>query len=274
MPFHIDIIEERIRDLRERKEKIRELLTTAGIRLERKSEQQEEQSFHYKGDSLKDLRVACIMDRFTLDSFSPECVLFELTPSDWMREIEEFKPDLIFVESAWQGKDKLWYRKIDRCSKEIFDLATYCQTKGIPIVFWNKEDPIYTDSFMATARMADFVFTTDIDCIKKYKENLNHNRVYHLHFAAQPNIHNPVEKYDRKDKFCFAGAYYQRYKERCKVFDDFSRVFIKSKGFDIYDRNFQNSQPEHDFPPTIVRISKESWIPKKSISLTRATITA
>jgi hypothetical protein len=62
-----------------------ELLTTAGIRLERKSEQQEEQSFHYKGDSLKDLRVACIMDRFTLDSFSPECVLFELTPSDWMR---------------------------------------------------------------------------------------------------------------------------------------------------------------------------------------------
>lgn len=85
------------------------------------------------------------------------------------------------------------------------------------MVFWNKEDPIYTDTFMPAAKCADFVFTTDIDCIRKYKERLKHDRVYLLHFAAQPQKHNPVEKFTRKDKFCFAGAYYHRYPKEQKL---------------------------------------------------------
>lgn len=248
MPFHIDTIEKRIERFSRRKQEIEELLGKAGIKRKKRSSTQDDHSFQYNGASLKDLKVACVMDGFTLDSFSPECVLFEVTPSNWMQEIQQFQPDLLFVESVWHGKDKLWYRKIDRYSKELFEMATYCQSKGIPIVFWNKEDPIYTDSFMATARMADFVFTTDSDCVEKYKETLNHNRVYHLHFAAQPNTYNPIEKYERKDKFCFAGAYYQRYKERCKVFDNFAKVFIKLKGLDIFDRNYKKSTPEYAFP--------------------------
>ena len=204
--------------------------------------------FILRAKSLKELRVAAIMDQFTLESYRPECQLLELTPANWMNEIQEFNPELLFIESAWKGKDDLWYRKIDRSSKEIYELTHYCHEQNIPVIFWNKEDPIYTAQFMTTASMADVVFTTDIDCVQRYKTELEHDRVYHLHFAAQPTLHNPLEKYDRKDSFCFAGAYYHKYKHRAEIFDKFAQVFLKTKGFDIYDRNYQNARPEHAFP--------------------------
>lgn len=198
--------------------------------------------------NLKELRVACIMDPFSYDSYKEECNLMQITPDNWEKEINEFKPDMLFVESAWQGKDNLWFRKIANISKEYFDVTSYCQDKEIPVIFWNKEDPVWTDTFIPAAKCADIVFTTDIDCIPLYKEYLNNDKVYLLHFAAQPKVHNPIEKYERKDKFCFAGAYYHRYPKRAKVFDEFSKIFIDLKGFDIYDRNYQNSRPEHAFP--------------------------
>lgn len=199
-------------------------------------------------NTLKELKVAAIMDRFTLDSYKPECQLLEVTPDNWKIEMETFRPHLLFVESAWEGKDKLWYRKVSKVSKEYCELVGFCREKGIPVVFWNKEDPVWTDTFMEAASWADYIFTTDVDCIKRYKTELGNDNVYLLHFAAQPEIHNPIEKYERKDKFCFAGAYYHRYPERTRVFDEFAKVFVEGKGFDIYDRNYGNSRPEHAFP--------------------------
>ncbi len=198
--------------------------------------------------NLKDIKMAGIMDRFTLDSYRPECQLLEVTPDNWKAEMDEFQPHFLFVESAWEGKDKLWYRKVSKVSQEYCELVQYCREQGIPVVFWNKEDPVWTDVFMEAASWADYIFTTDVDCIKRYKTELGNDNVFLLHFAAQPEIHNPIEKYDRKDKFCFAGAYYHRYPERTKVFDEFSEVFRATKGFDIYDRNYGNSRPEHAFP--------------------------
>ncbi len=201
-----------------------------------------------RAKTLKELRVAAIMDRFTLECFRPECVLTELTPESWREEMAAADPELLFVESAWEGKERRWYQMIDRCAPALRELTDYCHDQGIPVVFWNKEDPIYTDTFMAAARCADAVFTTDLDCVEKYKAELGHDNVYHLHFAAQPLLHNPEETRQRKDRFCFAGAYYHRYQERCRVFDAFADCFLRTRGLDIYDRNYLNARPEHKFP--------------------------
>ncbi len=197
---------------------------------------------------LKKLRVAAVMDAFTLGNFKTECDLFEVSADNWRAELEEFKPDLFFLESAWEGKDKSWYKKVANGSKELYDLTSYCHEKNIPVIFWNKEDPVYTDVFMSAASCADYVFTTDFDCIERYKRTLGHNNVYLLHFSAQPRVHNPLEIHQRKDKFCFAGAYYHRYKDRSKVFDDFADVFEEGKGLEIFDRNLGSARPEHAFP--------------------------
>ena len=247
--INLSYLDEIIEKLKDRNKRIEKTLLDMGESVP-EIKQKSNKSFSFKTDAktLKELKVACIMDRFTYYSFKDECNLLELSINNWKDEIDGFKPDLIFIESAWEGKDKQWHKKIANGSKEFFDMACYCQGKNIPIVFWCKEDPGHTDVFMPVAKMANFVFTTDIDCIKRYKLEVGHDNVYHLHFAAQPSIHNPIEKYDRKDKFCFAGAYYHRFKERSKIFDNFSKVFINEKGLDIYDRNYQNALPEHAFP--------------------------
>lgn len=250
MSLNMSYIIKRIGELKKKKERIENILEDKGVDIQilENDDLYNEFSFQLKAKTLKDLKVACIMDKFTLESYNPECRLLQITPMEWKNEIDEFEPDLLFIESAWQGVNGLWYRKIANGSEEIFALTNYCRENKIPIVFWNKEDPIYTDTFMPTAKCADYVFTTDIDCIKKYKECLKHNRVYLLHFAAQPKLHNPVEKYRRQNKFCFAGAYYHRYPQRAETFDKFTEIFIETKGLDIYDRNYQNSRPEHAFP--------------------------
>lgn len=111
----------------------------------------------------------------------------------------------------------------------------------IPTIFWNKEDPINFNSFSNTAKLFDFVFTTCIDTIDRYKIITKNNNIYFLPFAAQPREHNPIEVFERKDKYCFAGAYYTNHTERTEVFNEFCDYFISTKGLDIYDRNYGSS---------------------------------
>ncbi len=242
--MNIKTIDEYLNELKKRKVVLEEILDRYGV------DYGDEKSSLFRTDcnELRKLKVAAIMDAFTLGNFRSECDLIEVTADNWQAQLDEFKPDLFFLESAWEGKDKSWYKKIANGSKELYDLTAYCHAKNIPVIFWNKEDPVYTDVFMSAASCADYVFTTDFDCIERYKRTLQHNNVYLLHFSAQPLVHNPVEMHDRKDKFCFAGAYYHRYKDRSRVFDAFADAFEKGKGLEIYDRNLGSARPEHAFP--------------------------
>jgi len=235
-----------INNLQTSYENLLAFLQTKGISVN--SEKDRTLDFPLRVDNLKQLKMACIMDPFTRLSYAPECILQDITPENWKSEIDVFAPDMLFIESAWQGKDALWHRKIANGSKELFALTSYCKAKKIPVIYWGKEDPVYTQTFMPAAAQADVIFTCDFDSIPAYKAGTGNSHVYHLHFAAQPKIHNPIETMERKDKFCFAGAYYHRYQERCQVFDNFADYFIATKGFDIYDRNHGNALPEHAFP--------------------------
>lgn len=199
-------------------------------------------------ENLKDMKIACIMDEFTFNSYNPECQLLQVTPKNWRSEIQAFKPDLFFLESAWKGKDGLWNTQVAHLSDELVDLLNHVRKNDIPIIFWNKEDPVHYNTFLATAKYADFVFTTDIDCIKNYKTILKHERVYLLPFAAQTKVHNPLEHYERQDKYCFAGAYYKRYPERIRDLETFVDAITATKDLDIYDRNYYNDDPNYMFP--------------------------
>lgn len=197
---------------------------------------------------LRHLRVACIMDEFTFSSYRPECNLIQLTPAKWEHELTEFKPELLFIESAWRGKDDLWGSKVGHLSQEVQGILAWCRTHKVPTVFWNKEDPIHFETFLNTARLFDHVFTTDIDCIHRYKAALGHDRVYLLPFAAQPEHSNPIEKYERKDAFCFAGAYYVRYPDRTADLGNFVHHLAEYRGVEIYDRNFGKDDANYQFP--------------------------
>ncbi|WP_081955249.1 glycosyltransferase [Achromobacter sp. RTa] len=194
------------------------------------------------------LKVAGIMDEFTFHSYAPECELLQLRPEDWRTQVDDFQPDLVFIESAWKGVDDSWKGIISNCTDEITGLLAHCRAKGIPSIFWNKEDPVHFSTFIPVAGLVDHVFTTDVDCLPKYKAALGHDRVSLLPFAAQPKTHNPIEKFDRKDAFNFAGSYYLRYPERQRDFAALIDTVSSLKPVEIYDRNYDKPHPHYEFP--------------------------
>ncbi len=196
----------------------------------------------------KEVKIAAIMDEFTSFCFDPEADFLHLTPDNWQEEIDFFKPNFLFIESAWKGKDDLWKLQISQCSEELQALIDGCNQRGIKTVFWSKEDPVHFGTFLDVAKRVDVVFTTDIDCIQKYKKHVNHDDVFLLPFAAQPKLHNPIELYERKNKFNFAGSYYLKYPRRQRDFEVLSSVAKDTKGLDIFDRNFNKPHPHYQFP--------------------------
>ncbi|MGA0610310.1 FkbM family methyltransferase [Caldimonas sp. KR1-144] len=200
-------------------------------------------------ETLKGLRVAAIMDEFTHHSFASECELRPLRIAEWRSQVDEFRPDLVFIESAWRGAEGDWSLKISNPSEELAALIAWAQAQRVPTVFWNKEDPVHFGGFLHVARSVDYVFTTDIDCIARYKREVGHDRVYLLPFAAQPASHNPIERFPRDDAFCFAGSYYLKYPERQRDFRSLLDVVKELKPVEIFDRNFGKAHPHYEFPP-------------------------
>lgn len=201
-----------------------------------------------KVNSFRTVRIAAIMDDFTWNSYSPEADMYQLKPDNVISQLEENVPELLFVESAWHGADGLWYRKISNCSAELMQAVKWCKSRNIPTVFWNKEDPVHFSTFRETALNFDYIFTYDFNCVEKYKSLTGKHNAFYLPMGVQPKLFNPIEKYQRLDKFCFAGSYYVRYRERTEDLDDYIKYLPDYKDIDIYDRQFGKNDPNYMFP--------------------------
>ncbi len=187
--------------------------------------------------------LMCVFDTFTKTCFAPEFNAVCPTPENWKQGFEKFRVDALFIESAWHGNDNSWetltvnfggLNKLDTM-KRFIEAA---RQKGIPSLFWNKEDPVHFKGFIDTAKMMDYVFTSDADCIPKYQEHISHKNIYALPFAAQHKVHNPVRSQPRNKNISFAGTYYNfNFAERKLDLDILLQPSIPF-GLDIYDRNF------------------------------------
>ncbi|WP_153463371.1 CgeB family protein [Sediminibacillus terrae] len=205
---------------------------------------------------LKKLKMAVIFDEFTYESYKYECNLIQFTPENWLEVLTSEEPDLLMVESAWNGNDGTWNKRVgdygEENSKPLAMLIDWCRQHNIPTVFWNKEDPVHFNRFIETAKKFDYIYTTDENMIESYQKSVGHSNVYALPFAAQPLIHNPMKIVDeREKKACFAGSYYRHHEERSV---DMDRLLDSASkfGLDIYDRNYlmtkKGLMPNHQFP--------------------------
>jgi spore maturation protein CgeB len=166
------------------------------------------------------LRVAVIADDFSRLAFRYEWQQVEVQPSSW-REVLEAEPvELLFVESAWSGNGGGWRYHLTGPSAPrpaLVELVAWCRERGVPTVFWNKEDPAHFEDFLDAARLFDHVLTTDADRLDAYRSELGHDRVGVLPFAAQDAVHNPVRSGQGRQErdIAFAGMYFaHRYPER------------------------------------------------------------
>ena len=187
--------------------------------------------------------VAAILDTFTEYCLRYEADLVLLTPKQWKRQLERAQPTFLLVESAWSGNNGEWRYLLtnykSRNVNPLRDLVKHCREHGLTTVFWNKEDPPNFDVFIDAAKEFDFVFTTDADCIPKYKEICGHDRVYLMEFACQPRLHNPCrDKSWPRYPVCFAGSWMEKYSERRRSLDVLLEPAL-AFGLHIFDRNFK-----------------------------------
>lgn len=187
------------------------------------------------------LRVATVLDEFSDACFRYEAHLTRVTKEDWRAQIERARPAFLLVESAWKGNRENWRDLITHANQTsdnpLDALVGHCRRQGIPTVFWNKEDPPNFDTFIDAAAKFDFVFTTDANCIERYRALLHHPRVEALPFAAQPAIHNPTGKREMDEyEIAFAGTWYgQKHIERGALLPIVLDAAM-GRGLHIFDR--------------------------------------
>ncbi|WP_306418591.1 glycosyltransferase family protein [Arthrobacter pityocampae] len=184
-----------------------------------------------------------------------------LDPRHWSEQCRSGGLDFVFVESAWAGNSRLWRGKVGGPagpSPEFYDLMTWCREHGVPTVFWNKEDPPHYSDFLQAAKLADWVFTSDEGRLASYREDLGHDRVAVLPFAAQPAIHNPVrpsQGHHSRD-VAFAGMYFaHKYPERRQQLEFLLGGAIDASagmrhGLEIFSR-LLGGDADYQFPPPL-----------------------
>jgi hypothetical protein len=206
------------------------------------------------------LRVASILDEMSAACFAPECELIPLTLDGWREQLDDRQPDLLLVESAWNGNGGEWQYQIATYPRKdltglpaLTALVEECRERGIPTAFWNKEDPTHFTRFAEAAARFEHVFTTDANLVDVYhrmpSEVPGERTVAPLPFAAQPRLHNPVVAVEqRATSPCFAGAWYRdRHSERRQSLEgllDAARPY----GLVIYDRRFGEADNAFGFP--------------------------
>lgn len=226
-----------------------------------------------KGDGkFGSLKVALLTDYLTSVNLSFECRVRSLTPHNFKDVLVNWKPDLVFVESAFHGYRWTWsYRLVKHSAvfgsndlNEFSELIRLANDLHIPTVFWNKDDGAYFEPFIDVAEKCDFIYTTDANCVPKYRERVAaispdgkcSKHVSVMQIAYQPRVHNFTGFNFTKKRMCFVGSYYRKILNSRRLFLDavFDVCNRKSVILDAYDRNssrmsgyFEFRFPKSDF---------------------------
>lgn len=165
------------------------------------------------------LKIALVADYFTTVSLAAQCRIRSLTPDTYRDVLCNWRPDLLFVESAFHGVGDEWRYKLAKQPKYIRlskprtmpRLVALARDRGIPAAFWNKDDGAFFEAFLDIARLFPFVFTTDNTCVPHYRKALpTDSRAEVLPMPYQPAFHNFTGFAFEKNEGCFVGSYYTK----------------------------------------------------------------
>lgn len=205
-------------------------------------------NFELPEQAFANLRVALIADEFSRAHLEGEFKVHNLIRGNSIAQLELHRPQVLIVESAWNGPENSWRGRLVSRDIELRRIIKWCRENDVPTVFWNKEDPIHWKSYILTASLFDFVFTTDASSVNRYQKVLA-SPVAVMPFFVSTKLVNPFEETKRQKKAFFAGSFYAQYMQRkidtIEVITGVSEIIP----VDIFDRNLSPGKPNpHPFP--------------------------
>lgn len=202
----------------------------------------------------ENFKAISIMDEISEECWKYEFNYFPITRNNYKQQVKLSSANFAFFESCWKGNRGAWEYAFTspglkhKNAQALLELISILKGK-MPLVFWNKEDPMHYEKYLPIAKQADIIFTTDINRINSYKKDAPDSKVYPIPFAAQNKICNPVDRFRfQPENLCFAGSYYGvRHDERKRQMDAILPSIIEFNGV-IYDRMSDINSDRYKFP--------------------------
>lgn len=206
-------------------------------------------------------RIGLICDEFFYESISAAANFVFITPENWQEELNNGLDAMLFV-TAWRGLHEEWrglgaVKDIQNnpIRRTAFEILDSCEEKGIPTVFYSKEDPPNYEVFLDYARHCKYIRTTAEECIPYYKNDCGEMDIRAVCFGINPVFHNPIgfRSAEKEDTVLFSGSWMLKYPERCKELAEiFDGIISAGHGLHIIDRNYPGNVkyrfPDKYFP--------------------------
>ena len=201
------------------------------------------------------LRIGLVSDNLTRECLRRECTVVDLTPDNYREAIADRRLDLVLVESCWNGFEDSWRYGIaaypdvpERHNGALSSLVATAREAGIPAIFWNREDGVHFDRFIASATLFDRVLTVDETMLPAYRDALGSDaRLGVMMFAASRFLHQPRDVEPQR-RAAFVGSYSTHlHDERRRWQDDMFRA-AEPLGLTIHDRNSGRKADRYRFP--------------------------
>ena len=190
-------------------------------------------------------KIGIICDEFYWDSVKDAADFVYLSCDDWKEKIKDI--EVLYLVTAWHGlKNDDWLnlsREGTPKRQMVYDMIAQCKKRGIPTVFYSKEDPPNYDRFVGIAQHCDHVFTSCEEVIPKYVKDCGHKRVYSMCFGINPVEHNPIGAHfrEKEKNVIFSGSWMMKYPHRCEALEKmFDGVLASGREINIVDRNYGN----------------------------------
>lgn len=204
------------------------------------------------------LRIALVADHLTQHCLELECSVINLTPLNWRWVLRFWRPDFVLVESAWQGIRNAWKYKIasypdhpKRSNRQLARLVAFARERGIPTIFWNKEDGVHFDRFIASAILFDHILTVDKNCISRYQAVVDPSAtVDALMFPVQPVTHSFSGFHFKHRRANFVGSYSHHVHDQRRIWQDmfFGMASSTGLGLTVVDRNSDRKSSNYRYP--------------------------
>ncbi len=199
------------------------------------------------------VNIGIVADEFLYRSLEGAANLFYITEDNYKDYLDRL--DVFIVVSTWKGLGQEWVglgnpKRLDM-RKRLSRIMNVYKSKGIPVVFYSKEDPVNYDIFIDIAKQCDTIFTTAIEVVPQYKLDCQTDRVSVLQFGIEPCYHNPIGMHGVKQKgtVLFAGSCYRKYPRRTLDMEAiFDGVVSAGQTLKIIDRNFRQRDERYFFP--------------------------
>lgn len=199
------------------------------------------------------MQIYLVVDPLTSRSLVLENIT---TNEDWF--FLRKKQSILFVESAWQGYKNRWKYKIasypdyhERTNEKLVRLVEKAKKKGIPTVFWNKEDSVHFERFIDSAKHFDHIFTVDQNAVTRYREIVPETTTVDVAmFPVQPRIHNFQGFNFKYLEANFVGSYSHHIHDKRRERQDmlFSAALKAKLPVTIFDRNSNRKSDNYRYP--------------------------